>query len=132
MIAEAAASPIGHNGGPALDAKSPEPALTAVNFPGICMGASVLMSLGMSKIGFGPLTEKEGEALTNSLLNVVTAFEVSIGDKRVAAVLDLSGTLTAILLPRIMDDIARRKARNASPTQAAANDRAEADVAQGA
>jgi hypothetical protein len=28
------------------------------------------------------------------------------------------------MLPRIMDDMARRKVRNASPTQAAANDRA--------
>lgn len=117
MIAEAAASPIGHNGGPAID--EPQPALMAVNFPGVCMGATVLMSLGMMKIGFGPLTEAEGKQLTDALLKMIDAYEISIGNKKVAATLDLAGVMTAILLPRIMADIERRK-KPASPTQQAA------------
>lgn len=115
MIAEAAASPI------ASDAPTPA---AAVNLPNVCFGAAVFASLALSKIGFRPLDEAEGDKLGKALLRVCAAYELTIGDEKVACLLDLGALGVTIMVPRIMEDMKARKARNASPTQAAANEAA--------
>lgn len=94
-------------------------AITVESFPGLCMGASMLMSLSLHKIGFEPLSPDEGKALTEALLKNAQAWDLSeyIGNPKVAAVIDLAGVGIAILMPRIVAD-AKRK--SASPTQQAA------------
>jgi hypothetical protein len=127
MIAEAAASPIGHNGGPALDQA---PAIAqADQFPNVCFGVAMFTSLALGKIGFGALTEDEGQRLGKALLRVVNAYNISIADERVASVVDLGGLACAIMLPRIMADIAKRKAEHATPLQEATHAREDAAAA---
>jgi hypothetical protein len=93
--------------------------------PGMCMGVSVFVSLGLCKIGFEGLTEKEADALTAAIVRTLTAFQITIADPRTAAVIDLGGVFVAILVPRIVSDIKRKNARRSSPTQAATQDREE-------
>lgn len=103
--------------------------ITVANFPGLCMGASVLMSLGLARVGFGALTENEGAALAAALLKNVEAWggaDVLAKQPKIAAGFDLVGVLVAILAPRIIADLNRRPP---SPTQAAAAARDEAEAA---
>lgn len=81
-------------------------ALTVENFPGICLGASMLCSLGLHKVGYGALTEKEGEALTAALLKNAEAWDLGnvIANPRAAAALDLLGVFVHIVTPRVLAD----------------------------
>jgi hypothetical protein len=115
------------NGDPAAPAAAPASVtITVEQFPGLCMGASILASLSLHKIGYDSLTEEEGKALTAALLKNAEAWDLGsmLQNPRAAAALDLVGCGVAILLPRIL---AEQKAK-ASPVQQAANDRA-GDVA---
>jgi hypothetical protein len=111
----------GQRDGGAQSPVAPAPlAITVEQFPGLCMGASVLMSLSLNKIGFDALTEDEGKALTAALLKNAEAWELAglIGNPKVAAALDLLGVGVAILTPRIIADAKKRAPK--SPTQEAA------------
>jgi hypothetical protein len=128
LLAAAERSPLAGTGPDSpgkTPANAPSPVL-ADPLPGMCMGVSVFVSLGLCKIGFDGLTEKEADALTAAIVRTLTAFEITIADSRTAAVIDLGGVFVAILVPRIMSDIVKRKnARQTSPTQAATQDREE-------
>jgi hypothetical protein len=120
-----------------LDAKgegtpAAPPAITVEQFPGICMGASMLVSLSLNKIGFDALSEDEGKALTSALLKNAEAWQLAgiIGNPKVAAALDLLGVGVAILTPRIIADAAQRRPK--SPTQEAAQAAADAPIAAAA
>ncbi|HUZ71612.1 MAG TPA: hypothetical protein VMU87_01390 [Stellaceae bacterium] len=101
------------------------PAITVEQFPGLCMGASMLTSLALHKIGYDALTPHEGEALTAALLKNAEAWDLDqyLGNARVAAGLDLVGCFVAILMPRIIADARKGQA---SPAMRAAAERAEA------
>ncbi len=81
------------------------------------MGASMLISLSLNKIGYAALTEDEGKMLTAALLKNAEAWELAglIGNPKVAAALDLLGVGVAILTPRIIADAQARAPK--SPTQ---------------
>jgi hypothetical protein len=98
--------------------------ITVENFPGLCMGASMLMSLSMHKIGFDALTESEGQALTGALLKNVQAWELDqyLENPRVAAGADLLGCLVAMLMPRIIADAKKRQPKSPTQEHAAASD----------
>ncbi len=104
---------------------APKAPLSVEQFPGLCMGAAMLSSLALHRIGFDPLTPQEGEALTAALLKNAVAWDLDkyFENPRVAAVLDLGGCFVAILMPRIIADARRR---TASPTQMSAAAVAEA------
>jgi hypothetical protein len=83
----------------------------------------MLTSLSLNKIGYGALSEKEGEALTAALLKNAQAWDIGkyIENPRVAAALDLAGVFVTIMTPRVIEDARRRAAAApSSPTQAAA------------
>ena len=103
------------------------PAVLTDPLPGMCMGVSVFISLGLHKVGFDGLTEKEAEVLTASLLRTMQAFEIRIADPRVAAVVDLGGCMVGILVPRIVADMATRKKKSEMQEQVA--ERIEPDAA---
>jgi hypothetical protein len=106
---------------PAAEAPAPL-AITVESFPGLCMGASMLTSLALNKIGYDALSEKEGEALTTALLKNAMAWDLSsvLESPRAAAAVDLAGCVIAILVPRI---IAESKRRPATELQAAVAER---------
>lgn len=104
-------------------ATAPSGALTVEQFPGLCLGASLLVSLSLNKAGFGPLTEEEGKGLSAALLKNCEAWglgAIAVQNPRAAAGLDLAGIGLAIFVPRIIGEIEKRIAAPRSPTQAAA------------
>jgi len=107
---------------PPAPAAPPVVAITVEQFPGLCMGASMLMSLSLNKIGYAALTEDEGKALTAALLKNAEAWELAglIGNPKVAAALDLLGVGVAILTPRITADAQARAPKSLTQQGAAA------------
>ena len=63
--------------------------ITVESFPGLCMGASMLGSLALHKIGYGALTPAEGDALTYSALK---ANKAGVVTERVTLVRSISQT----------------------------------------
>ncbi len=127
MLARADSALAGDAAGPAAPSPPAPPAITVEQFPGLCMGAAMLTSLSLHKIGFAPLTEDEGKALTAALLKNAEAWDLGtlLQNPKAAAALDLGGCLIAILMPRILADAKKREAArvNDNERQArAAND----------
>lgn len=126
MLARADAQLAGDQPGPAPVAAAAPPGISVEQFPGLCMGASMLTSLALHKIGYSALTEPEGAALTAALLKNAEAWDLTdyLGNPKVAAALDLVGIGVAILTPRIIADA---RNRTKSPTQSGATERAEGE-----
>jgi hypothetical protein len=108
---------------PANDNAACAPQITIEQFPGLCMGATMLVSLSLHKIGYAALTEKEGEAVTAALLKNALAWDLStmLENPKAAAALDFAGCMVAILLPRIIAE-SSKPAPSAIQAAAAARD----------
>jgi hypothetical protein len=110
----ARAGELGAQTDPPATAPAPAPVtsitISAESLPGLCMGVTVLTSLGLARIGWGALTEAEGRQLSDAILKNIIAWNLidNIADPRIAAGLDLGGAVLAIVVPRMVNELTRR------------------------
>ncbi len=104
-------------------APSAQLVIDAAAYPGLAMGITGIMTVGLVRLRMAALTDHEASALTAAILENLNAWDLSlfITDPRWRAGLNLGGALVGIMVPRIISDIRRM---TASPTQHAAEERA--------